>query len=243
VTSLNLFLPPVVAHRGASGYAPENTLAAFIKTVQLGVQWIEFDVMLDKDGVPIIFHDECLDRITNGNGLVSECSYAYLKTLDSGSWFSHRFAGEAILSLEQGLKFLSEMKMNINIELKSVLGNEARLVQQVLPIVAAYGAYPERIIFSSFSVIALRMLRLALPDCNIGLLLHEWIEGWESIAQELNCVSIHVNQEIVTQAAVQKIVSLNKKVLCYTVNDVARAKLLLSWGVAAVFSDYPDLIT
>lgn len=63
-----IFTPPVIAHRGASGYAPENTLSAFVKAKQLGLNWVEFDVMQDCDGIPVIFHDEVLDRITNGHG-------------------------------------------------------------------------------------------------------------------------------------------------------------------------------
>ena len=97
-----LFDPPVIEHRGVSSYAPENTMSAFTRAVQLGIQWVEFDVMLAACGTPIIIHDESLDRTTNGHGNVGDYSYSYLRTLDAGSWFSPSYSGERIPSLEEG---------------------------------------------------------------------------------------------------------------------------------------------
>ena len=88
------FLPPVIAHRGASAYAPENTLAAFVKAAQLGIRWIECDVMQAACGEVIIFHDETLERTTNGKGDVDRYPYSYLQSLDAGSWFDPIFSGE-----------------------------------------------------------------------------------------------------------------------------------------------------
>src|SRR5687767_2537589 len=117
------FDPPVIAHRGASFYAPENTMAAFRKAAQLGVNWVEFDVVATKDGMPVVFHDDELNRTTNGVGMLSDYSHAYLQTLDAGSWFDARFAGETIPTLAQVLTFLAEMKLNANIELKALGSN------------------------------------------------------------------------------------------------------------------------
>lgn len=243
MTNLN-FSPPIIAHRGASGYAPENTLAAFIKAVQLGIKWVEFDVMEDKNGLPIIFHDELLDRITNGKGPVHNFPYAYLKTLDSGKWFSSRFSGECILTFENCVRFLNDMHMNMNIELKSLAGHEERLVNTILPIILPFlEKTNNRFLFSSFSVKTLYALRRYLPNCQIGLLLHEWADGWQKIAKELDCVSVHVNEEITTEASVKEIRNMHKAVLCYTVNQAQRAKTLFDWGVSAVFSDYPDRLS
>ncbi|MBV9574993.1 MAG: glycerophosphodiester phosphodiesterase, partial [Gammaproteobacteria bacterium] len=106
-----VFSPPVIAHRGASAYAPENTMAAFVKAVQLGIKWIEFDVMATVNGEPIIFHDETLDRTTNAQGEVHHHSYAYLQTLDAGAWYQPFFSGEKIPTLQQVLQFMREMKI------------------------------------------------------------------------------------------------------------------------------------
>src|SRR5688572_22496951 len=91
--------PRVIAHRGASAYAPENTMAAFSRAHALGAQWIEFDVWLAACGEVVVLHDETLARTTNGYGRVTDFSYAALQPLDAGSWFGHQFRQEKILTL------------------------------------------------------------------------------------------------------------------------------------------------
>ncbi|RDI48827.1 glycerophosphoryl diester phosphodiesterase [Aquicella lusitana] len=241
-TSLE-FYPPVIAHRGASAYAPENTLAAFIKAAQLGIKWVEFDVMQAASGEPIIFHDDLLDRTTDGKGEVSHYSYTYLQTLDAGRWFDSRFSGERIPTLLQTIKFLQEAKLSANVEIKAQSGHEEKLVIRVLDELAPYlHAAQPAILFSSFSLDALHFLRQHSPHCLMGLLLHEWEPDWQYVCTSLQCISVHVNHEIMTREAAQKIKSMDKILLCYTVNDPARAAELYSWGVDAVFSDIPDRI-
>ena len=240
--SLN-FNPPVIAHRGASAYAPENTLAAFIKAAQLGIKWVEFDVMLAASGEPIVFHDETLDRTTNRNGDIIHHTYAYLYTLDAGCWFAPQFSGERIPLLQQVLAFLVEMKMSANVEIKPLPGQEERTAVRALEVINAIFPQPNpAILFSSFSIESLKCLRRYSENCLLGLLLHEWDKGWEKHCDELNCVSVHVNEEILTEAKAAKIKAMGKKLLCYTVNDPLRAAELYSWGVDAVFSDAPDRI-
>ena len=242
MTALN-FNPPVIAHRGASAYAPENTIIAFTKAAQLGIKWIEFDVMQAACGMPIIFHDDLLDRTTNGVGAVDHYPYSYLKTLDAGGWFDLKFSGERIPTLQQIIEFLQSTKMSANVEIKLLPGGEEKLVVSVLELMDQYlKSAPASILFSSFSVDALRHLRKYSPNCLMGLLLHEWEPNWQEICTSLQCVSVHVNHEILTQEYAQKIKRMGKLLLCYTVNDPNRAGELYSWGVDAVFSDVPDKI-
>jgi glycerophosphoryl diester phosphodiesterase len=114
--------PPLIAHRGASAYAPENTLAAFIKAQQLGVRWVEFDVMLTRCGEVVVIHDETLERTTDGVGEVSHYPYSYLQTLDAGSWFGAQFKGEKIPTLKEVLVFLAQHSMCVNVEVKAQAG-------------------------------------------------------------------------------------------------------------------------
>ena len=107
-----------IAHRGASGYAPENTLAAFDKAVEMQADYIEIDVQLSKDDLPVVIHDDTLDRTTNGTGNISAYTLQELKSLDAGSWFDKKYAGEKIPSLNEVLEMYGE-KINILIELKS----------------------------------------------------------------------------------------------------------------------------
>lgn len=241
MTSLLKFSPPIIAHRGASGYAPENTMIAFVKAAQLGIKWIEFDVMLSSLNEPIIFHDETLDRTTNTKGLIEPHAYAFLRTLDAGSWFNPIFAGEQIPTLKQVLEFLQNAKMHANVEIKPLPGQDVETAVYALKEIINYFPQPHpAILFSSFSVPALQTLRKHSPQAMLGLLLHEWEAGWEEIAESLQCVSVHVNEEIMTPTAAKKIKNMNKALLCYTVNNPRRAKQLYSWGVDAVFSDFPD---
>jgi glycerophosphoryl diester phosphodiesterase len=238
------FQPPVIAHRGASAYAPENTLIAFTKAAQLGIKWVEFDVMLAADGHPIVFHDELLDRTTNGRGPIGDYSYHYLRTLDAGKWFSSKFSGERIPSLAQVLEFLLAAKISANVEIKPLPGQENETAIQAWLAVNAYfyNTTEPSILFSSFSVKALEALRQQSKTCLLGLLMHTWLPNWQQISEELHCLSIHVNQEILTAEKAKRIKETGRMLLCYTVNDPLRAKELYSWGVDAVFSDVPDKI-
>lgn len=118
------FNPPIIAHRGASKYTPENTFAAFRKAKELGINWVEFDVMLTADGEVVVIHDETLERTTNGTGAVIAQAYSYLRTLDAGSWFDPSFANEKIPTLREVIKLLNELDMFANIEIKAQSGNE-----------------------------------------------------------------------------------------------------------------------
>lgn len=237
------FDPPVIGHRGACAYAPENTMASFLKAAQLKLKWIEFDVMDSSDGVPVIFHDDYLDRTTNGKGLVNQYSFAYLQTLDAGKYFDPAFSCERIPSLLTVIEFLQDAKMSANIEIKTLPGHEEKLIQRVMKEMQPYmKAGNQQYLFSSFFPDALYALRKYSPDCQIGVLLHAWLNGWKDVCHELNCVSVHVNEAIMTETHAREIKEMGKSLLCYTVNDPGRAKELFSWGVDAVFSDAPDLI-
>ena len=237
------FTPPVIAHRGASAYAPENTMAAFKKAHDLGIHWLEFDVTLSASGEVVIFHDDTLERTSNGQGNISVCSYENLKKLDAGTWFDPQFAGECIPLLSQVLTYLSQTKMAANIELKAIPGQEELLVKQVEQL---FAAWPENqrppILFSSFSFLTLQHLRRYFPLAKLGWLMHEWQPNWQEQASALGCVSIHLPHELVDAKIAAGIKAIYPHLLCYTVNDPARARELFSWGVDAVFSDCPDKI-
>lgn len=237
------FHPPVIGHRGACGYAPENTMASFIKAAQLNLKWVEFDVMESSDSVPVLFHDDYLHRTTNGRGLLCEHPYAYLQSLDAGKWFDTTFSGERIPSLISVIQFLREAHISANIEIKTLPGHEKKLVPLVIDQMQPYlQKGNDQYLFSSFSFEALRLLRQHSSDCQIGMLLHRWEKNWQELCEELNCVSVHVNEEILTPETAGKIKEMGKILLCYTVNDASRAQELFSWGVDAVFSDLPDRI-
>lgn len=244
MTSLPPFIPPVIAHRGASGYAPENTMAAFTKAIQLGARWIEFDVMLAACQTPIVFHDDDLQRTTNGTGRVDSYPYTYLETLDAGRWFNPCFSGETIPRLSQVINFTLDHKICANLELKPLPNQDEITTHRIWhDVIERYPECLSSVLFSSFSLPALIALRKLSATCSIGLLMENGLPDWQAYCRDLHCYSLNVSEAWLTQEKANIIKSQGLKLLCYTVNDARRANELFSWGVDAVFSDYPDIIS
>lgn len=237
------FQPPVIAHRGAREDAPENTLAAFRLAAEQGVHWIETDIKLTHDGVPILFHDDVLDRTTNGKGPVADMSWAEMKELDAGSWFNPSFASEHIPHLTEALHYVLDNKMRINLELKPCPGRTQVTVMVTL-IEAAKIWVPELEppLISSFSTDALIIASRLHPDWPRGILIDEWQDKWSELVKITNASTVNINAELLTAERVHQLTASQLPVLAYTVNDPLRAKELLQWGVTAVFSDNPQTI-
>src|SRR3989338_4007474 len=127
-----LIIPKVIGHRGAKAYAPENTLASIHAAADLGIEWVEIDVKLTKDGVPVIFHDEELNRCTNGSGLVAETDFKTIGELDAGLWFGDSFLGEKIPTLEEALNVIIDRGLGVNLEIKPCPGREVETAEVML---------------------------------------------------------------------------------------------------------------
>jgi glycerophosphoryl diester phosphodiesterase len=232
---------PIIGHRGAAALAPENTLASLIKTRELGVDWIEFDVMLTADDEPVVIHDPTLRRTTNGSGRVSSKTFLEIHTLDAGSWFDSAYAGEKILHLNDYLKFAQRHALNVNVELKPVARHEKLAAEKTL--IALQENYTDsqlQMIISSFSLSILTQLRALDKTINLGLLIPHWNAAAAKAAKRLNCRSIHIHENSLTIWIVQEIKQQGYQLLAYTVNDYQRAQQLLEWGVDAIFSDLPE---
>lgn len=233
----------VIGHRGASAYAPENTLAAFDRALALGCRYIEFDVMLSADGEPFVFHDESLRRTTNGQGEIGLVSAEYLQSLDAGKWFSKQFAGEKIPHFRDVLKWLTFTDSSANIEIKPYPGKAEETTVAVLSHISRYWPQAKPLpLLSSFDHTALTFCRSLSPEMPIGLLLDEWDKNWLAKAKDLQCYSVHINRRVLTAARSQEIKKAGFKLFVYTVNRKRQANKLFDWGVDAVFSDYPDLL-
>ncbi|MBA2711245.1 MAG: glycerophosphodiester phosphodiesterase [Tatlockia sp.] len=238
-----LITDKIIGHRGAAAYAPENTLASFNKALTMGCKFMEFDVMLSADGEPFVFHDDKLKRTTNGKGEFGFASAEYLQTLDAGKWFSRHFCGEKIPHFKEVLQWLTFSNVQANIEIKPYPGKAEETATAVLSYINSYWPQTKELpLVSSFDLSALQLCRSLAPEMPLGLLVHEWDEGYLSKAKELQCFSIHLNKRAVTAERVKKVKEQGYAVLVYTVNRKRQAKKLFEWGVDAVFSDYPDLL-
>lgn len=239
-----MHIDKIIGHRGAAGYAPENTFASFNKALSLGCRFIEFDVMCSADGEPFIIHDERLKRTTNGRGDVGNVSAEYLQSLDAGSWFSKHFKGEVLPHLKDTLQWLASSEMQANIEIKPYPGANEKTTIVVLSHINRYWPQEKPLpLISSFAWEVLVLARSISPEMPLGLLLHEWDANWLQKAQQIDCISVHLNRKILTAKRAQEIKDKGYLLCAYTVNRRRLANKLLSWGVDAIFSDYPDLLS
>lgn len=235
--------PKLIAHRGASSIAPENTLSSFKKAKFLGASMVEFDVMLTADKIPVVIHDENIKRTTDGRGLVNSFTFDELQKFDAGKWFSKKFQGETIPSFQSVLELIDAYDLTANVEIKPCQGEEPETVAVVMSYMNQY--WPEDnmpLLISSFNYNVLEMVRNFSPEQPLGLLMDKWDENWLLKVNELNCTSVHLNQRYVTQARVDALKKEALRVLAYTVNKESKAKKLFAMGVDGIFSDYADLL-
>lgn len=237
-------LPQIIGHRGASAYAPENTLESVKTAAEMGVDWVELDVMLTRDMVPIIFHDDTLDRTTNGSGNVAEKDWNDLKDLEAGSWFADSFSGIAIPTLEEMLELLVELNMGLNLEIKPTPGREVETAEVALDMLSRVWDDHDRLLISSFQHVSLETAKDMAPDWNRGLLL--WHEdtppNWKDLADYLDTSVINISDQLATREFIEEIIDFEKRILVYTINDGQRARQLQGWGVDGFFTDAPDIL-
>lgn len=241
LSSNHRVLPAVVGHRGACGHAPENTLVSIRRAAGLGAEWVEFDVKLTSDGKVILFHDDTLERTTNGEGNVSTVTLSDIRNLDAGSWFSGEFAGERVPTLKAAIKLLHELDLGANIEIKPLEGQEVETAEAVCSVIADFWPKDKPLpLISSFKDDSLAVVRDRLPDHERALLMLEVPDDWQVRAEMLGCNAVHVWHEPLTQQQVEDMRVAGYPVRCYTVNDPDIAKRLWDWGVESIVSDYPD---
>ena len=232
--------PRIIAHRGSPRAAPENTLASFRKAAADGAQWVEFDAALTADARVIIFHDDELDRTSDGTGLMAEASFEQVTALDAGSWFAPAFKGEMIPTLEEALELFANLGLGFNMELKTDRGREVVLAEAALPI--ALDMWPEgqpTPLVSSFSRQALAAAKEVAPAWPRAYLFDRLPDDWRQVAATIDVASLNANQKHLTREQVMELRGADYAVMAYTVNDVARAQTLFSWGVDAIFTDIP----
>jgi len=227
------------AHRGASGYAPENTMAAFVKAVQLGANAIETDVQMTKDGQLVLIHDETLRRTAGIDGWVKDYTLAELKELDFGGWYGESYRDERIPTLGELLDFAKEHDLYLNVELKNGVVPYPELELRTAELIRKAGMI-DRVIISSFNHYSLVLMKQLAPDIQTAILYMEGLyEPW-AYAKRVGASALHpiylaVTKEWVTQAREAGI-----RYHPFTVNGEAEMAALLQAGVDGIITDYPD---
>ncbi|HEX5840744.1 MAG TPA: glycerophosphodiester phosphodiesterase family protein [Anaerolineales bacterium] len=234
--------PVIFAHRGASAHAPENTLAAFELALAQQADAIELDVKLSADGHVVVIHDATVDRTTNGKGRVKDLSFAELKKLDAGSFFSETFAGEKIPALDEVFETVGKRTF-INVELTNYNTPRDTLVETVCMLVKKHNLQ-KRVLFSSFLASNLSKARSYLPDVPRGLLalnglLGVWARSFGFVFGKYDALHPYL-QDMNHQQAV-RVHRLNRRIHVWTVNEEADMRRLFNWGVDGIFTDDPEL--
>lgn len=226
-----------IAHRGASGYAPENTLAAYRRAVSLGVTFIETDLQLTRDAHFVALHDETLNRTTTGQGSVQHLTLAEVRRLDAGSWFGSEFIGERVPTLIDILEFARKNDVVFYLELKpnGFWGGEHAMISALRD-----SGEIQRAVIISFDPAILQGLRKIEPTLMTGLLFDGQLENPFEKALEIGARQLAVKGDLVTPNLLAGAHQRDLQVVCWTINNPAHMRLLAAAGVDGIMSDYPD---
>jgi glycerophosphoryl diester phosphodiesterase len=220
---------------------PENTKHAFVKALDLGAKAIEFDVQLTRDDVPVIIHDETLERTTDGKGRVAKTDFKVLGKLDAGSWFGASFAGLEIPTLKEVLATFGG-RVLLNIELKPDGKRTKKLVKKVADLVEEHDLLGD-VVFSSFDEKALKILRDEVPEARIGILTEPGdLDGAMALASLLGAENLHAHVAMVDTELVARCRRMGLKLWAWTANEPGEIALLAAIGVDGIFSDHPERV-
>ncbi|MHA3724848.1 glycerophosphodiester phosphodiesterase [Leucobacter sp. HY1910] len=228
----------IVSHRGAAALAPENTLAAMRVAIDQGVDFVETDVQLTSDGVPVLLHDLTLDRTTNGNGPVAMRDFAYVRSLDAGSWFDAAHAGEQVPTLEEFLDVLETANVRALVELKGEWTSEQ---------LAAVGDLLQsrymvnRVALQSFDEATLRGLQEIAPQFARVMLTREWDEAMVQLARELEVSAVGGRPKLIDRdrSLLGDLRSAGIGSLAYTLNKPGRWDRAIERGIDLIVTDDP----
>lgn len=235
-----------IAHRGASGYAPENTIAAFEKAVEMKADYFELDVQLSKDGKLVVIHDTTVDRTTDGTGKVREMMLEELRQLDAGSWFDSAFAGEQIPTLGQALdRFRGKIGILIEIKSPSLYPGIEKKVAEALRERNLHKPENGKIIVQSFDHESMKIFNQMMPSVPVGVLVSYDPEGLsDKELEEFATYAEYVNPNklMVDAELVERIHAFAMKTTPWTVRDRESAKRLAALKVDGIVTDYPDYV-
>jgi glycerophosphoryl diester phosphodiesterase len=232
----------IVAHRGSSGAAPENTLAAFRMAAALGADMIELDVRMSQDGELMVIHDRRLDRTTNGSGSVFRKRAVDLQALDAGSWFARRFTGERIPVLRDVFRLLPH-RIGLNIEVKTDSDRQrSGLLAQELGRLIRKESHGRQVLVSSFDhrfLLKFHLLHPSVPTGALYLAVRDFGKKPSSIGRRTGahtfvCSRAQVRKRFVTDAHTHRML-----VAVYGVNRRSQLARMLELGVDAVITDHP----
>lgn len=233
----------LIAHRGASAYAPENTLAAMREAKNRGARWVEIDVKLTRDGHPVIIHDHRVDRTTNGTGLVAGMTLQEIRALDAGSWFDPAFAGEKVPTFEELIETVLALDLGLQVELKPTPGDDAETAEIACATLLRYWPHGRgRMFMTSFSERSLNRAAQLMPDVPRAFAVVVPPANPRALLAEVNCQILHCTSDLLDSDALARLNDSGIEFAVATINSVEEAKRLLAGGAQTILSDYADLV-
>jgi len=237
----NLLLPKLIGHRGVKNLKPENTLESISTAFDFGLECVEIDVKISKDNVPLLLHDDTLDRTTNGSGLVCDFSFDEISQLDAGCYFYNSKTKIKVPSLTSVLELVKKKQKNLNIELKPNKNNEVLNVKKVLEEIKKISY--KKIFFSSFDLLSCIILKESSPDLLCGFLNDDFnkinINETIDICKKYNFFSCGINLNAFSDLIVNKFVENEIQVTVYSDKNISEAQAQDLWrnNVTSIFVD------
>ena len=233
--------PKVIVHRLGGALAPENTLAGLAVTARLGCKGVEFDVMLSRDGVPLVIHDETLERTTNGTGRVAKHDATALRLLDAGAKHHTAFSGEKIPTFAEVLAACQRYGILPNVEIKPARGCDVETAEATVRTIAECWRGATLPLLSSFSYAALERVRDIAPHLPRALEVVDVPADWLAQVKALGCIGFHASAEDNDLELLRECRNHGLQMAIWTVNDRQQAEALFAAGMDAVFTDRPDI--
>lgn len=224
-----LQLPKVIGHRGAAAYAPENTLASFHEAKKRGATWVETDVKLTADGVPILMHDESLRRTTDIDLLVARTPRAELPA--------------SVPTLEEAIACFGELRLGCNVEIKPCPGREAETARATVETLRR--CWPSHLpppLLSSFKEASLAAAREAAPEFARAILIDTLAANWPARAASVGAVGVNTNGAKLTAPWSCAVKAAGFALSVYTIDDPTVARVLVGMGADCIITDMPDVI-
>lgn len=231
--------PFVWAHRGASGYCPENTLAAFERAIELRADGVELDVQLTSDGQMVICHDEEVDRTSNGKGWIKDMAFEEIRALDFSNGFSE-YSGAQIPTLEEVLALLSPTDLYINIELKTGIVFYPGIEEKIINLVEKYNLMG-RVIFSSFNHYTVKKVKSLRPEAKCGFLYMDGPIDMPDYGKKHGVEALHpAIYNLQFPNFMEECRKNNLEVNVWTANSKEHISFCCKMGVNAIITNYPD---
>ena len=241
-----LNLPKLIGHRGVKNLSPENTLESIKLSKKYRLDWVEIDVKISKDLIPILFHDDNLDRTTNGKGLPIDYDFLDLKKLDAGKFFYKKNTKISIPSLEEALNLCYQSNINLNIEIKPNLGFEEKNVEAIAKLIKSFD-FKNKFYFSSFDWDSIILMKKLMPEAYYGLLIDDFniklsLENILNFCKDMNIFCCGFDKKVINVEIINKLINENIFVNIFSDNNISLSEANELWciGVKSIFIDNPS---